>query len=226
MGLLNFLSKAILPGRAFTRRIYCKFAGEKLKQHHHVKVDDELRSHCMVWLHFLLDQESVSRPFIDFTQTLRADKINFFTDASGAENLGFGAIFGENWTFHRWDPGFIANCKPSIEFLELYVLTIAIDLWADKLRNRRVVVFCDNKSVVGMINKTASPCMHCMKLIQIITLKSLICNVRFFADYVSTKDNFLADALSRMDLKRFWKRITHKVNANLTPIPRELWPAL
>ena len=38
-GLLNFISRAIVPGRAFTRRMYAKFSNSKLKQHHHIWVD-------------------------------------------------------------------------------------------------------------------------------------------------------------------------------------------
>ena len=40
-GYLNFLTKAIPPGRTFTRRMYAKYANlhPKLKQHHHVAID-------------------------------------------------------------------------------------------------------------------------------------------------------------------------------------------
>ena len=43
-GYLNFLSRAIFAGRAFTRRIYAKYAStkeKKLKQHHHISLDKE-----------------------------------------------------------------------------------------------------------------------------------------------------------------------------------------
>ena len=45
-GLLNFLNRAIVPGRAFTRRMYSKLQlkdseGQPLKQYHHVVIDAE-----------------------------------------------------------------------------------------------------------------------------------------------------------------------------------------
>ena len=65
-GFLNFLNRAIFPGWAFTRRMYSKFAGvinyqntrtgyphKKLKRHHHVRLDKEFKSDCLVWLQFL-----------------------------------------------------------------------------------------------------------------------------------------------------------------------------
>ena len=48
MGLLNFLNRAIVSGRVFTRRMYaklkiCDSKGRRLRQHHHVKLDKEFR---------------------------------------------------------------------------------------------------------------------------------------------------------------------------------------
>ena len=51
---LNFINRAIVPGRAFTRRMYAKFSGGNvvnakgipLKSYHHVKLDADFRSDC------------------------------------------------------------------------------------------------------------------------------------------------------------------------------------
>ena len=119
-GLLNFLARAIYPGRVFTRRLYVKYSYQGLKQHYHINVDNEMREDCEVWLKFLEMNNAVCRPFIDFTTYLTADVLNFYTDASGAEDKGFGCVFNEDWTFVMWEDNFIANFKPSIELLELY----------------------------------------------------------------------------------------------------------
>ena len=77
-GLLNFLNRAIVPGRAFTRRMYAKFSltdqnGNPLKHYHHVKVNQELKSDCKVWLNFLTNARDNSNtslccPFIDMNK--------------------------------------------------------------------------------------------------------------------------------------------------------------
>ena len=53
-GFLNFLNKAIVPGRAFTRRMYAKFTTVKgrLKAHHHIMLDKEFKEDCKVWKTF------------------------------------------------------------------------------------------------------------------------------------------------------------------------------
>ena len=58
-GFLNFLNKCVIPGRAFTRRLYAH--GNKLsKPHHHLDVTREMRLDLELWLNFLLDEESAS----------------------------------------------------------------------------------------------------------------------------------------------------------------------
>ena len=57
-GILNFLSRAIVPGRAFTRLMYAKIRttntdGRKLKQYHLVHLDTEFHDDCAVWLESL-----------------------------------------------------------------------------------------------------------------------------------------------------------------------------
>ena len=58
-GVLNFLSKAILPGCTFVRGMYSKLrttnvAGQELRQYHHVSLDREFLNDCRMWIEFLL----------------------------------------------------------------------------------------------------------------------------------------------------------------------------
>ena len=139
-GYLNFLGKAIFPGRTFTRRMYSKYtqtvniggcpknANEfKLKQHHHVRLDSEFKSDCELWLQFLQEdnqdqiQSAICRPMVDLL-LLPGNDIAFYSDASAAKELGFGAILKNRWICSDWTSQFIAANDPSIEFLELYAL--------------------------------------------------------------------------------------------------------
>ena len=53
-GILNFLCRCIVPGRAFIRRLYINTVvnGKMLKQHHHIKITDEHRLDLLVWKEF------------------------------------------------------------------------------------------------------------------------------------------------------------------------------
>ena len=233
-GLLNFLNQAIFPGRAFTRRMYAKFTGKSiqhLKPYHHVKLDREFKEDCKVWLRFLDERtiQSVSRPFVDLSQTISAEEIGFSTDSAGGALLGFGCLctsIGE-WCYAQWEENFIKEFEPSIEFLELFALCVGIHNWIGAFANRRISVLCDNELVVSMINQNSSSCKYCMQLIRQLVLKCLQFYVRIFARHLAGKLNLLPDLLSRMKIKQFHievKKLNLKLNKEPTHPSTELWP--
>ena len=123
MRFFNFLNKAVFPGRVFTRRMYTKYShlvdvgswqGKdhhhvlsnqfKLKQHHHVRIDGEFKADCRVWLNFLQGEDLaqvVNRPMVDLAPYSSAS-ICFYSDASAAEDKGFGCIYKSEWIQAIW----------------------------------------------------------------------------------------------------------------------------
>ena len=223
-GILNFLNRAIYPGHAFTRRIYAKFANPLLKHYHHVCLTQEFRKDCAVWEVFLSDMStSLFRPFIDLNGLVSAMDISFTSDASAAKTLGFGCVYGREWSFGQWPPNFIEECELSIEFLELYALVVGISIWIEKFQSKRVLVFCDNISAVYMVNNSTSSCPRCMVLIRLLVLKSLVHNTRVFAKHIMGRKNVLSDSLSRLRLDLFRKNAPLNMKTHPEKLPTELW---
>ena len=100
-----------------------------------------------------------------------------YSDASRNFKKGFGAFCDSQWTFGVWNELFMSRAEPSIEYLELFGVAVAVLLWIHKYQNKWVILFCDNESVVHMVNNSSSSCKNCMVLIRIITLHSLLNNV-------------------------------------------------
>ena len=229
-GFLNFLGKAVVPGRAFTRRLYCieetAIERKNLKQHHHIPITAEMKLDLQMWLTFLNHPSIYARKFLDLTP-INFTEVNFYTDASANPNLGCGGICGKEWYIMQWDEKFIMEQEPSINYLELYALTVAIFNWIDNFRNRRITIFCDNMSVVQMVNNTSSKCKNCMVLIRLIVLKTLTHNVRIKVKHVPGKQNIFSDLLSRLEYKKFWQHARKEgINFSKTscPIPEDLNP--
>ena len=151
----------------------------------------------------------------------QVETIEFFSDASASRNLGFGCLYQNNWIQVMWEEGFIDECKPSIEFLELYALIAGILTWEKKLSNRRVAIFCDNMGVVHMVNGLTSSCQKCMLLLRILVLNNMIWNHKVMVRYISTNANDLADALSRNQMKRF-----RKLGPHMNELPDNIHPSL
>ena len=163
-GFLNFLGQTIVPHRAFTRKMY-NANSKGLKAHHHIKVNQEMRLDLEVWRTFLYSPSVYLRPFLDCSKTLLATDIGMYSDATKNTELGFGAICRRHWMMHQWNTEFVKQVDPSIEYLELYAVLAAVLAWIHKFRNQRIVLHCDNMSVVEMINSNSSRCKICMVLI-------------------------------------------------------------
>ena len=138
-GYLNFLTKAIHSGQTFTRRMYAKFTGldKKLKQHHHINIDSEIRFDCEIWRLFLTNykERSVCRPMIDLKSTINATQLSFYSDASANERLCFRAVYRTKWLYGQWEKDYIKQKNgPSIEYLELFALTAAVLTWGPLLK--------------------------------------------------------------------------------------------
>ena len=242
-GYLNFLGKAIFPGRTFTRRMYAKYSKVlnidesstsmnsreyKLKQFHHVRLDAEFKADCITWLNFLQGDlaKIVNRPMVDLFGLVRtATDVVFCSDASANKLLGFGCIFNRRWIQAFWPKNFIQDQKPSIEYLELFALMAGILTWErdNDLNNCRISIFCDNQAVVQIVNNGSSSCKNCMKLLRLITLSGLQFNRRLMAKFVPTKQNEITDALLRGQWKHF-RTVGPQMNQKPDLIAESIWP--
>ena len=206
-GTLNFLTKAIFAGRTFTRRMYTNCSattreGKRLKPYHHVRLDNKFKSDCQIWVNFLINAEEnkkiLCRPYVDLYTFDSAKTKNFYSDAAKKSNgYGYGAFFDSHWIFGKWEHEFLVVHDPSIEYLELFTLCAGIFTWAERLQNCRIIIFCDNQAVVSMVNNLTSGCKNCMVLLRLLVLNGLYYNRRILVKYVKSRDNILADALSR-----------------------------
>ena len=116
----------------------------------------------------------------------------------------------------------------SIEYLELLAICMGIFCWSEELRNWRIITFCDNQSVVVMVNQTISSCKNCMILIRKLVLRCLEFNIRVFCKWIKGAQNYRSDFLSRMKLQEFWSFVCkHAIatDAEPTRLNKDLWPA-
>ena len=143
-GFLNFLCRCVVPGRPLLTRLYSLGNNEKLLPHHHIRITAECRIDLEIWQKFLLNPSIYCRPFLDcFEQT--AENIDMYSDASGAFGKGFGAYCSNSWTFGKWDTEWLEHYSPSIKYLELFGVTVAVLLWIKDFKNSRILLHCDNE---------------------------------------------------------------------------------
>ena len=78
---------------------------------------------------------SVNRPMVDILgKGVTSREIKFYSDASVADELGYGCLLDNKWIFGSWEPGYVQKFKPSIEYLELFTLCAGILTWESELQ--------------------------------------------------------------------------------------------
>ncbi len=83
-----------------------------------------------MWRTFL-DDTPFYRKFVDFTPA-RGIEVGLYTDAAGAQHLGFGCYCRGRWMAEVWPEGLFSqrDTPPSIAFLELFAVVLAVAQWS------------------------------------------------------------------------------------------------
>ena len=183
-----------------------------------------MRCDLLTWKTFLRHPSAFYRSFMDFSKMWETTEISLFSDASKNKNLGFGATCNSSWMAEVWRVGYIEEFDPSIEYLELFGFLAAVIQWIHRFSNRRTVLFCDNISVVSMINQMTTSCPNCMILLKILILKGMTENIRIFAKHLRSQENKYADWLSRNRIELFKSRAGHLFDQDKTIVQKQIWP--
>ena len=128
-------------------------------------------------------------------------------------SCGFGALWRTQWFCSSW---FFPSTRMSIAFLELVPFVVAAHLWGHAWSRLRVQFLCDNMAIVNVLNSGTSKSHDIMHLLRLLTLEACRHNFVFLAAHTPGRDNFAADALSRLRLQEFRRVAPH---SDLLPLP-------
>jgi len=90
----------------------------------------------------------------------------------------------------------------NMAFLELVPVVLALFLWSEQLKNKRIIFHIDNLALVSILSKGSSKDPAIMRLIRLIVLFAMLNNIQFKALYITSSNNKIADALSRFQIEK------------------------
>ena len=120
--------------------------------------------------------------------------------------VGFGGYFNRQWFQGRWLPHMSINRDKgiSIEWQELFPIVVAYALWHPHFAGKCIQFWCDNESVVAVINSGHSKAPRVVDLLWFLVLVSMRHNFFVQAHHVPGVSNNIADALSHFQIENFW----------------------
>lgn len=218
IGKLQFSAAVIIPGKAFLsglRKLYYESDGN---DSHNVTLPNEICIDLLWWLTALKHLNGIP---LKIPAGISLPEIHLFTDAS---LFAVGGILNNSCYAYRlpcWNE--LRNCH--IAIIELYAVVIAITTWAKDLREKHVKINIDSRHCKAALQKMNDKNKTMMTFVRFISMKSLEFKFTYELNWIPSKQNELADSLSRLNFKKFdlccKKQNIHPIF--VTPIFENFW---
>ena len=137
-------------------------------------------------------------------------------DASGS--WGCGAWHGSHWFQLSWDERLEGL---TIMIKELLPIVLAGMIWGRRWVDSCVRCLCDNQAVAACLRSRTSRDSHCMHMLRTLAFVEARYRFSLRPEYINTKDNHLADDLSRDNLASFLLKVPG-ADTRATPLPTQL----
>ena len=194
LGKLNFASSTIRAGRVFLSHIISEIRNFPVNRHR--RVSKELKKDVNWWLTFMEEFDGIS---ILPTVNWDAPDIVFSTDSCLERCGGWAQINsyqGEAFTL-PFPKYMMEKEQVHINEKELMAFIVALKIWQERIKNRNVLAYCDNRVSVDIVNKGITKnsfSQACMREIIYLTAK---CNAVLKLVFREGQNNRISDGLSR-----------------------------
>ena len=212
IGKLQFVSKCVQQSRVFLNRLLDtlrSFSASKTK----ITLSESFKKDIQWWRLFMSEFNGVSYipPMI-----WNEPDVVFSTDSC---LTGCGGICGREY-FHRSYPSTVIEKGLAIHALEMLAVLIAVRFWGKYCVGGRIQIFCDNESVVQVLNSSKTRDAFLGSCLREIWLEVARFHFEMRAVHLPGVENRVADWLSRWDIDpkypdNFFKYIGEDVHAEL-----------
>ena len=193
IGRLQFATCIIQGGRCFLRRLHDQLFGP-YKPNKRVWISSSMKEDLRVWETFLRNYNG--RALLSYSARNVPASISISTDAS---LKGYGGHWGAKFVIGE----FPANWKHlGIEALEMYAVLATFGAFAKSLRDRVVLLHCDNEALVHCLNKLTSKNKNVMSFLRPFVILLMSNNISLRCIHIRSEDNSVSDSLSRLQIAR------------------------
>ena len=202
IGKLQFVSKCVRQSRIFVNRLLDtlrSFSSEKVK----ISLSKSFKKDINWWCLFMSKFNGVS--YIP-PEIWEEPDVLFSTDSC---LTGCGGVCGREY-FHRTYPMSILQMEFPIHKLEMLAVLVAVRFWARQCTGGKIQIFCDNESVVHVLNSGKTKDDFLGSCLREIWLEVSMAGFELRAIHLPGVDNRVADWLSRWELHPKYKHEFYK----------------
>ena len=194
-GCLMYSSNVHWCGPAFLGELReCMYSVSRPE--HWCTITPLLRQDLDVWRWMLMKKNRIS-----FKWYLRRDRRQYtdfeiYTDASGTGLGGYNCDNGE-W-FQYAIPSRLVGPDFDVNRYEMAAIYVAFMLWGAQATKKCIHIWTDNEPCKWALIKKKSRSPYVRWLLRAVCIHTVIHDYLFYVDYINTKENTVADKLSRM----------------------------
>lgn len=190
IGKLNFVSQCVRPGRIFISRLLNWL--REMPENGTINIPLDFKSDLRWWFSFLPLYNGVSMMAMDdWTEPDQVFAVDScLTGCGGWMNGKF---------FHRTFPDFILSQNLHINQLEMLTIVIALKLWGELCKHKRVVIYCDNLVSVRVLNTGSSRNLFLQSCLREVCFIAATHQFEIKAIHLEGRSNRVPDLLSRWD---------------------------
>ena len=188
LGKLMWVSRAVRHSRAFINRIIAEIK-QLTAQKQKITLSSDIRKDLLWCLKFMDTFNGIELIIPDEIS------VNIAGDACpmglGAWNLESQEYFSSMFPLHLQDPQIPIHVK------EFICIIISVKVWGPKWEGKRVKIYCDNDAVVDVITYNKPKDVKMQSLLREFLYYVCAFNFSPVASKIGTKENLIADFLSR-----------------------------
>ena len=192
LGFLSFCTRILPLGRPFLHNLFTFLTRlSQLHPHAVARINAPAKRELQWWLTFLPRWSG-----IQVISSTPRTHIHLYTDASSLKGIGG---WWSTFAFSARLPRF--RRKKHIDWREAYAILFAFAQWSSHWHDAFVEIHCDNSAIVDAINSKSirGPAIN---ILQMLFLLASLDNIALKATWLSSQDNWIADALSRFEFSK------------------------
>ena len=190
LGKLCHIARAVRMGRCFLRRLFDLLAAKAEERNHHFfRIPAEAFRDLLWWKYHASESNGITL----IPASARKISIVCKTDAC---LTGGAAVFDSHWFYTKLCDS--ALPAETIAAKEFHIVVLSLQTWGPVWKGKPLLFHVDNMNVVNICNKKTAKNKTLMLYVRNFLLLAAKFSIPTYEMvHISSKDNFLADSLSR-----------------------------
>ena len=195
VGKLQWTAIVLFPGKAFLKRLYNLLKSNDRGKR--IYLSGESCKDLEWWKQYYTTLRGLQFDLVLYNFEYIKGELR--TDAS---DWGIGAIWRTHWFSIPFGPEFLVQ---DIATKEIYAVLVALKTWSSAFSGRIIKIRVDSMHArAALIKKNDSKSLR-MDMVRAVCMICLRLKIRYFIEYISSRDNKCADMLSRDEMTAFYQ---------------------